>query len=120
MPADTNEFGVTFYNWSPKTQPRMSVVLTPHAQESLRTVYTSAKAESPALAAAWLNSIHEIILGLSVTSEECPVAPEARLFGHEIREAMLDAPPARILFRIEKASIQVLDVHATPTMEPGA
>lgn len=119
MAADANELEVMFYNWPTKTQPRVSVVLTPHAQGNLRAAHTSTKAGNPVQAAAWLNSVREKILGLSANPEEHPVAPETRLFGHEIREAMLDAPPARILFRIEKAPVQVLDVQTTPTAGQG-
>ncbi len=39
------------------------------------------------------------------------VAPESRLFGIELRELVLSELALRILFRIEKASVQVLDIQ---------
>jgi prevent-host-death family protein len=104
----------------PKNPPTMSVVFTPQAQESMRIAYTSANVQGPAQATSWLDTNREKIrLALAKNPAEHPVAPETRLFGIEIREVTLEVPPARILFRIEKALVQVLDVQPIPIAEPG-
>ena len=113
-PEESNSPDVTYFNWPSQNQPATPVVLAPQAQESVCAAYMPIKAESPARSTSWLNSIRKTILDLGDKAVEHPVAPETRLFSQEIREVALDDPALRILFRIGKTSIQVLDVQLLP------
>ena len=94
-----------------ETKVLLGVMLTPYAETRLSAPYLSASAENPVLADLWLRTLREKILELSQVADAHPIAEESWLFGHEIRELTLDDASLRILFRIGKASLQVLDVY---------
>lgn len=87
----------------------LPVTLTPHAQERMHAAYLIASTENRPAADLWLRTMRGKIAGLA--GGDHPVAPESRLFGMELRELVLSDLALRILFRIEKASVQVLDVQ---------
>lgn len=94
---------------SPAAPAQAPVALTPHAQDQLRAAHLTASAENRAAADLWLRSVRDEILGLAVGDH--PVAPESRLFGLAFYELVLSELALRILFRIEKGAIQVLDIQ---------
>lgn len=96
----------------------LPVTLTPHAQERLRAAYLIASTENRPAADLWLRTMRDKIAGLA--GGDHPVAPESRLFGMELRELVLSEFALRILFRIEKASVQVLDLQRLQTNCRGA
>ena len=91
--------------------PLRPVTLMPQAGDRLRTAYLSTSVENPTQADPWLSTARQKILALGQDAESHPIARESKLFRHEIREMVLEEISMRILFRIEKASIQVLDVQ---------
>lgn len=105
---------------TPDSKPPISVMVTPYAEKRLRTVYQGALAENQADANLWSRTVRDAIARLEKTASNYPVARESRLLGLELRELALRDLALRILFRIEKASIQVLDVQSHQTDCRGA
>lgn len=102
---------------SPEAFP---VTLTAHAEKRLHTSYLIARAENRADADLWTRTVRDKIVGLDKAAEGYPVAPESRLFGQDIRELVLSDIALRVLYRIDKASVQVLDVQRLRTNCGGA
>jgi plasmid stabilization system protein ParE len=79
------------------------VVLTPRAARDADEATAYIKAFAPEAAARWFGGLKAAVLSLSEFPERCALAPEAELFGVELRQLLYGRRSGvyRILFRVE-------------------
>ena len=79
------------------------VVLTTRARADVDETAAFIRLMAPEAAARWVAGIMQAIFTLSEMPERCAVAPEAALFGRELRQLLYGKPPGihRIIFCIE-------------------
>lgn len=91
---------------------RYRVVITPLAEDNIRTAYDWLKSENPAYAEKWLVGIRDKISGLETLPESHAVAPESKACDREIRKLLFGrGTPWRIFFMVEGSTVHVLHVR---------
>lgn len=85
------------------------VAVEPEAEEDLKATASWMARHSPDKAALWYFDATEAIESLEQFPTRCPLAPESRTFGIEIRHLIFGKH--RILFLIEDETVHVLRVR---------
>lgn len=96
------------------------VVVEKEAEEDLKEAARWIAQSSPEKAALWYFGATEAIESLETFPACCPLAPESKRFGVEIRHLLFEK--YRILFTIEDETVYVLRVRhqAQDTLKPGS
>jgi plasmid stabilization system protein ParE len=96
----------------------------PAAEAELESAYLWLQDRNPEAGAAWYNGVVDAMLTLETFPERCPVAPEADVFDHEIRQLLYGRRQHayRIIFDISGQTVRILHVRhgARRDLTPGA
>jgi plasmid stabilization system protein ParE len=65
------------------------VIVTPAAENDLRTAYRYIRSQAPRAAREWTRRARQAAKGLARHPERCPLAPESASFDQPIRELFL-------------------------------
>jgi plasmid stabilization system protein ParE len=92
------------------------VIVTPAAENDLRTVYRYIPSQSPRAARDWIRRARQIVRSLARHPERCPLAPESASFDQPIRELFFGSGNRgtyRFLFVVfdEEKSVYLLHVR---------
>jgi len=90
------------------------VIITPAAENDLRTIYGYIRMNAPRRARAWLQGLRQAMKTLSRIPERARLAPEAVAFDEPIRELLYgrgNRATYRILFVIRENKVFVLHVR---------
>ena len=95
-----------------------NVIITEEAEDDLKEAARWIAQYSPEKAALWFFDISEAIESLQDFPLRCPIAPESKTFGTEIRHLLFEK--YRILFIVEDETVYVLRVRhgAQDTLNP--
>ncbi len=85
-----------------------SVLLSRHAENDLAEIYDYIAADNPANATAFVLTLEEQILSLSIMPERAPLIPENSLLGTWYRH--LIHSKYRIIFKVHDQTVTVLRV----------
>lgn len=90
------------------------VLLTPRAARDADEAAAYIKGFAPEAAARWFAGLKAAVLSLSEFPERCALAPEAELFGMELRQLLYGKRSGiyRILFRVETEPEPVVRIIA--------
>jgi hypothetical protein len=80
------------------------------AIEDLRSAYLVAAGRAPTAAANWLGRFHVALQTLNQRPERCPLAPESRRCGVELREFLFGKQPNafRVVFIVDGEFVRIL------------
>jgi plasmid stabilization system protein ParE len=93
---------------------RYPIVVTPAAEEDLRSIYRYIRARAPKAAREWLKGARRAIKTLARFPERLHLAPEASAFSEPIRELLYgrgNRGTYRILFALLEDKVFVLHVR---------
>jgi len=92
---------------------RYRVTIHPDAEKELRDAHAWLTAQSPLAAARWRKGLLEKVQTLGRFPERCPLAPEARKLGEEVRQLLHGRHSSaryRLLFVVEQGTVTVLHI----------
>jgi plasmid stabilization system protein ParE len=92
------------------------VIVTPAAENDLRTAYRYIRSQSPSAARDWIRRARQVVRSLGLHPVRCPIAPESGSFDQPIRELFFGSGNRgtyRFLFVLfaEKKSVYLLHVR---------
>lgn len=89
------------------------VLLQKLAVEDLREAYLIAAGRAPAAAGSWLQRFHAALQTLDQRPDRCPLAPESRKCGVELREFLFGKQPNvfRVVFLIDGGDVRILRIR---------
>jgi|ERR1700686_258823 plasmid stabilization system protein ParE len=92
------------------------VIVTPAAENDLRTAYRYIRSLSPHAARDWIRRARQIVRSLARHPERCPLAPESASFDQPVRELFFGSGNRgtyRFLFAVfaEEKSVYLLHVR---------
>ena len=90
------------------------VIITPEAENDLRTAYRYVRSQAPAAARDWLRRARHAAKSLARRPERCPLAPESASFDEPIRELFFGSGNRgtyRFLFVVLDESVYILHVR---------
>jgi plasmid stabilization system protein ParE len=90
------------------------VILTPEAEDDLRTAYRYIRSRAPRAAREWLRRARQSIKTLSHHPERCPLAPESASFDESIRELLFgvgNRGTYRFLFIVDAKRVYILHIR---------
>ena len=90
------------------------VIITPNAEDDLRTIYGYIRQHAPQAAKAWIKGARQKIRSLSRYPERGPLAPESSSLGEPVRQLLYGSGNRgtyRILFVVLDKSVFVLHVR---------
>ncbi|MGA9528674.1 MAG: type II toxin-antitoxin system RelE/ParE family toxin [Terriglobales bacterium] len=92
------------------------VIVTPDAENDLRTAYRYIRNQAPRAARDWIRRARQTAKSLARHPERCPMAPESASFDHPVRELFFGAGNRgtyRLLFVVleEEKSVYLLHIR---------
>ena len=90
------------------------VIVTPEAENDLRTAYRYIRSQAPGAAHDWIRRARQSAKSLARRPERCPLAPESASFDLPIRELFFGAGNRgtyRFLFVVLGESVYILHVR---------
>ncbi|MBF0295191.1 MAG: type II toxin-antitoxin system RelE/ParE family toxin [Magnetococcales bacterium] len=88
------------------------VVITPFAEDNIRTAHEWLVVENPVYAAKWFDNVRKGILDLEILPESHAIAPESEAFDCEIRQLLVGkGTPWRIFFTIDESKVYILHIR---------
>jgi plasmid stabilization system protein ParE len=90
------------------------VIVTPEAEDDLRTAYVYLHSHAPRAAREWLRRVRLSIKTLSHHPERCPLAPESTSFDEPIRELLFgggNRGTYRFLFIVDGRQVYILHIR---------
>ncbi|MBI4602849.1 MAG: type II toxin-antitoxin system RelE/ParE family toxin [Planctomycetes bacterium] len=85
------------------------IILGPSVEAEIEEAYAWIAKCAPQAAAAWYNGRIDAMQSMAEMPERCPLAPESRTFGREIRQLLYGN--YRILFTVEATAVHVAHVR---------
>jgi plasmid stabilization system protein ParE len=90
------------------------VIITPEAENDLRTAYRYIRSQAPAAARDWIRRARQSAKSLARRPERCPLAPESASFDEPIRELFFGSGNRgtyRFLFVVLNKTVYILHVR---------
>jgi plasmid stabilization system protein ParE len=85
------------------------IALSLHAELEATRAFDWIASQDPVRADHWYRALAGVLQSLEVFPERCPLAPESRLFGEQIRQLIFGN--YRTLFRIDGDRVRVLHIR---------
>ncbi len=85
------------------------ITFAPEATEEIENIFLYIAEDSPQNATNWYFSIYDKIQTLKIFPLRCPLAFESRYHDYEIRHLILGN--YRVLYRIQKQTVQILHIR---------
>lgn len=95
------------------------VIITPEAENDLRTAYRYIRSQAPSAARDWISRARQAAKSLARRPERCPLAPESASFDEPIRELFFGSGNGgtyRFLFVALGETVYVLHVRHGSTL----
>ncbi|WP_412509725.1 type II toxin-antitoxin system RelE/ParE family toxin [Roseovarius sp. SYSU LYC5161] len=93
------------------TKP-LEVIITPKAADDLSATWAWLSERNPRAADEWVSGIRSLILGLGVSPDTHPTAPESQAFDMPIRRALYGKGTRwRIYYTVLNGAVHVLHVR---------
>lgn len=90
-----------------------TVIIQPRALRDIEEIFRwIADNVSPNTATQWYEELQRAIASLQEFPNRCPLAPEATLFQHEVRQILMGKhKDHRVLFLVEKNQVSILHIR---------